>query len=229
MKILKLAADKLAGWNHELAVRLVLRACSSASDETLERVLSRTSIVTLTTQQAGNLAQSCRRAIDNAIPNLEHQVHEWRLNVAIEALSRLAVRVPPDQVEIIFDHALELCQNQQLAKGTGWTPIRHLLHRSWKSLPAECRNRRAIDLLKSPIAGLDGLSPLAEYNWPDPAEGLASASDVLRRTPDNEQQWQATVDLVARGLVGSPAARYRGVHQDVSLSAIRATHRRRNT
>ena len=209
MKIMKLAADKLAGWNHELAIRLVLRACSSEADETLERVLSRTSVVTLTTQQADNLAQSCWRAIENALPNLGHQVHQWRLNVAIEALSRLAVRVPHDQVETIFDQALELCQNQQLARGTGWTPIRHLLHRSWESLSAERRSSRIIDLLKAPIAGLDGPSPLTEYNWPDPAEVLATASDVLRRTPGNEQQWQATVDLVARGLVGSPAARYR--------------------
>ena len=203
MRILKLAADKLAESNHELAIRLVLRACSSDTDATLERVLSRTSIVTLTTQQAGNLAQSCWRAIENALPNLGHQVHQWRLNVAIEALSRLAVRVPHDQVETIFDHALELCQNQQLAKSTGWTPIRHLLHRSWESLPAELRSSRAIGLLKAPIAGLDGPSPRAE-NWPDAAEVLARASDASQRTLENEQQWQATVDLVARGLESWP-------------------------
>ena len=204
---LKQAADKLVGWAHELAIRLALRACSSDTDTTLGRVLTRTRTATLTTQQAANLAQSCQKAIANALPNLENRTHQSRFDVAIEALSRLLVRIPLDQVEAIFDQALELCQNQQLAQGTGWTPISHLLHRSWESLPVEHRNLRAIDLLNSPIAGLDGPSPRAKYIWPDPAEVLIPTSDVLRRTPDNEQQWQAAVDLVTRGLVGGTAAR----------------------
>ena len=207
--VLKQAADKLTGSNLELAIRLLLRTCSSDTDEILERVMSRASIATLETQQAENLAQSCRKATDNAISNLEHQLSEWRLDVAIEALSRLVVRVPPDQAENILDLALELCRNEQLARGTGWTPIRHLLLRSWNSLPSEVRSRRAIGLLEAPLSGLDGLSPLAEYNWPDPAEALQSTRDALWRRPDNEQQWQAAVDATARGLVSNTVSRYR--------------------
>ena len=206
---LKRAADKLAGWNHELAIRLALRTCSSATDGTLGRVLTRTRTAALTTQQAENLAQSCRKAIANAMANLENPAHQPRFDVAIETLSRLVVRMPLNEVEAIFDQALELCQNQRLASGTGWTPIRHLLHRSWGSLPAERRKLTAIDLLNTPIVGLDGLSPLSEFNWPDPAEVLQFTSDVLQRTPDNEQQWEAAVNLVARGLVGGTHARHR--------------------
>ena len=207
--ILKQAADKLVDWNHELTIRLALRTCSSDTDATLGRVLTRTRTATLTTQQAENLAQSCWNAIANAMRNLENPAHQSRFDVAIEALSRLLVRIPLEQAEAIFDHALELCQNQQLAKGTGSTPISHLLHRSWESMPAERRNLRAIDLLNAPIVGLDGPSPFAEYNWPDPADVLRRTNDVLQRTPDNEQQWLAAVDVVARALVGGTAGRHR--------------------
>ena len=206
---LKQAADQLVDWNHQLAIRLVLRACNSDTDATLRRVLSRTRIATLTINQAENLAQSCRKAIAYAMLDLENPAHQSRFDVATEALSRLLVRMPTDQVEAIFDQALEFCQNRQLAKGTGWTPVRHLLHRSWESLPAERRSLRAIDLLNAPIAGLNGASPLAEYHWPDPADALGRTSEVLQRAPENEQQWMTAVDVVARALVGGTASRYR--------------------
>ena len=87
--------------------------------------------------------------------------------------------------------------------------MRHLLLRSWESLPSEHRRRRAIDLLEAPIAGLDGPTPLRGSNWPDPAEALAVEKVVLERTPDNEQQWQAAVDVVTRGLIDGTVARKR--------------------
>ena len=206
---LKRAADTLAEANLELATRLVVRACTSATDEVLERVLSRSKVATMTPQQAENLAQSCLRAIDHAMANLGHQVHEWRLNVAVETLSRLSVRVSSEQAETILDLALRLCANQRLAEGTGWTTVRHLLRRSWESLPPEHRSRRAIDLMEAPIAGLDGPTPLAADNWPDPAEVLTGKKGVLERTPHNEQQWQAAIDVVARGLIDGTGARNR--------------------
>ena len=206
---LKQASDRLAQANLELAIRLVVRACTSATDEVFEHVLSRTRIATLSSQQAENLAQSCQRAIEDAIANLGHQVHEWRLNVAIEALSRLSVRVSSEQAESILDLAIELCGNQRLAERTGWATVRHLLHRSWESLPSEHRSRHAIKLLEAPIAGLDGPRPLAASNWPDPAEVLTHEKGILERTPDNEQQWQAAIDVVVRGLIGGTVARNR--------------------
>ena len=215
--VLKVAADMLADWNHELAIRLTLRASSSDTDTTLQRVLTRTRVATLTTQQAENLGQSCRRAAANVISTMKHLAHQQQFDTLIEALSRLVVRMPPDQVETIFEEALEFCQNQQLAQSTGWTPIRHLLHRSWDAMPREYRRRRAIDLLKAPIAGLDGPKPLAEYNWPDPADLLAQTSDVLERTPDNEQQWQSAINLTTRGLTSNTAARYQASKRMVDL------------
>ena len=205
---LKDAADKLANWNHELAIRLTLRGANSDKDTTLERVLTRTRVAALTTQQAEDLGQSCQKAIANFLPTADHPAHQQRLNVFLEVLSRLVVRMTSDQVKTIFDQALAFCQNQQLAESTLWTPVRHLLHRSWEAMPGEHRRRRAIGLLNAPIAGLDGRRPLSAYFWPDPADLLSQTSEVLERTPDNEQQWQAAIHLITRGLTSDTSVRY---------------------
>ena len=205
---LKQAADRLAGWDNGLAIRLTLRAGISDTDTTIQRVLTRTRVATLTTEQAESLAKSCQNAIAKAMPNPESPVNQPRIDVAIEVLSRLVVRLPADQVETIFQEALAFCQNQQLATGTGWTPVAHLLHRSWEAMPREYHRRHAIDILNAPIAGLDGPKPLSERSWPEPADLLAQTSDVLERTADNEQQWQAAISLTIRGLTSNAAVRY---------------------
>ncbi len=214
---LKAAADKLADWNYELAIRLTLRSSNSDTDATLERVLTRTRVASLKTQQAENLGHSCQRAIDNILHTLNHSVHRQHLKVLIEALSRLVIRTSPDHMETIFDQALALCQNEQLAGSTGWTPIRHLLQRSWEAMPRDNRRRRAIDLLNAPIAGLDGPKPLSEYSWPDPADLVDETSDVLERTPDNEQQWLAAINLTMRGLTSDTSIRYQASKRMVNL------------
>ena len=205
---LKKAADSLVGSNQELAIRLALRACNSDRDSTLGRTLTRTRIATLPIHQTESLVQSCQNAIIDSMPNLENQIHEFRFRVATETLSRLVARLKPEQVQAIFDKALELCQNSQLARGTEWTPIRHLLHRSWESLPPDHRKSHALELLNAPIAGQGGQTPFGEYNWPDPADVLMVKRDALERTAENEQQWKAAIDLLERALEGHPSVRH---------------------
>ena len=206
---LKKAADKLVSSNQELAIRLALRACNSDRDSTLGRTLTRTGVAALTTHQAETLAQSCINAIASAMPHSDNPMLQSRFRVATEALSRMVARLRPDQVENIFDQALGLCQNPQLARGTEWTPIRHLLHRSWESLPPNHRRSRAIELLNAPIAGQGGQTPFGEYHWPDPADVLIDKRDALERTAENEQQWKAAIDLLERSLVGDLSVRRR--------------------
>ena len=216
-EFLRQAANELTDWNYELAIRLALRASSSGSDTTFASIFTRTRVATLTPEQAETLAKSCWNAIANAMHDLKNQVHQPQKSIAIEALSRLVIRLPYDQAETVFEQALELSQNQQIARGNWIRPIRHLLYRSWEALPAENRNRRAIALLNTPIAGLDSHLPSDEYGWTDPAGVLEPASDVLQRTPDNEQQWQTAVDLVTRGLVSNAAVRHRASIRMASL------------
>ena len=210
-EVLRKAAEEFAGWNLEYAVRLILRTGSS-TDKTLERILTRPRIATLSTEQAERLAQACLRVIEKAISSLVP-----RTETAIEVLSRLAIRVSPDIAESILDRAIEYCQNSQLAKGIWSTEIRNLLQRSWEALPEEYRRRRALDLLNTPIAGLDNSPPSLEHYWPDPAEVLSITNTTLQRTSENENQWQRAIDLVARGLVSDGTPRLRASARMIAL------------
>ena len=208
-EVLRNAADGYADWDLESAIRLVLRASSTPNDNTLERVLSRARIATLPTEQAESLAVACLRVIDRGLSNSVDATLQPRTKTAIEVLSRLAIRVSHDLAESILNRAMEYCQNTQLAKGTWAREIRHLLERSWEALPEEYRSRRALDLLNTPIAGLDSPDPLLGYSWPDPGELVSSRNTTLRRTPDNEIQWQTAIDLVTRGLIADEMVRSR--------------------
>ena len=214
---LRRAAEELADWHHELAIRLILRASYRNSDTTLQRVLTRTRVATFPQGQAESLAKCCWNAIAQDMPNLLNQTDQPRIDVAIEALSRLVVRLPADQAETAFEQALEFCQNHQLAEGGGETAIQHLLHRSWEAMPREYRRRRAIGILNAPIAGLDGPKPLSGHSWPDPADLLSRPSELLERTPENELQWQTAISITIRGLTSNPAVRHRASKRMVLL------------
>ena len=215
-QVLTDAADELADRNLEYTVRLILRTGSS-TDKTLERILSRARIATLPTEQAERLAQACLRVIERAMSRLVAATLQPRTETAIEVLSRLVIRVSPNLAESVLNRAMEYCQDAQLAQGTWGDKIRHLLERSWEALPEEYRSRRALDLLNTPIAGLDNSPPFMEYRWPDPAEVLASTKTTLRRAPENENQWQKAIDLVTSGLISDGTPRLRASIRMIAL------------
>ena len=204
--VLRRAAAELADWNLEYAVRLILRTGITSTDKTLDRILTRSRVATLPTEQAEKLVKACLRVIEKAMLNLVAATFQPRTQTAIEVLSRLVIRVSPDIAESVLNRAMEYCRDSQLAKGTWSTEIRHLLQRSWEALTEENRRRRALDLLTAPIAGLDNSPPLREHSWPDPAEVLERTKTTLVRTPENESQWQEAIDLVTSGLIsdGTP-------------------------
>ena len=61
--ILKLAASELVSSNPELAVRLVLRACTYENDEAIQRVLTRTRIALLSDDSVRQLATECTNLV----------------------------------------------------------------------------------------------------------------------------------------------------------------------
>ena len=207
--VLKQAAKEMADENLEFAIRLVLRTSSGDNDKTLGNVLSRTRLATLQTMQAESLAEACLRIINKALTHPGAEPLQQRTETAIEVLSRLAIRTGPDFSETSLDKALECSQNPRLQKGTWATAIRHLLERSWEALPKERRNHRALDLLISPIAGMDNESPTMEYAWADPVELFANESNALRRTSEEEHEWGTAIDLVVRGLLADEHVRRR--------------------
>ena len=219
-KVLKKAAEEVADYNLEFAIRLVLRACDGGNDKTLQRILNRTRIAATPTELAETLTQSCLNAMDKAVREITlANATQQRFNTAAEVLSRLAIRLEPDQAESILNKAIGYCRNGELAKSFVNTTIRNLLMRSWEALPEECRQHRAMELLGTEIAGLSNIEPLVAHNWPDPGEVVAHSDTKLIRTPENEPQWQGTIDLIVRGLTDNATARH-----CASIRMIRLVH-----
>ena len=206
-EVLKKAAEEVADYDLELAVRLVLRACDGDNDKTLERVLTRTRVATMPTDLAETLTRYCLNALDKAMHDgvTRASSYQQRFNTAAEVLSRLVIRLESDRAELILDKAVGYCESAELAKSFVDRAIANLLTRSWAALPAPCRQRRAMDILNAELVGLNNLEPIVEYSWPDPGDVVAP--DDLLRTPENEPQWHTVIDLVVRGLNSNPTAR----------------------
>ena len=218
--ILKLAAADLAAASPELAVRLILRSCNYDMDETLQSVLSRTRTALLPVEEVRKLAAECTTIIQFGL------TQGWvdRIRVSLEVLSRLVLRLEPDSVLEIFDKALDFCTNRQywLASHVLLSrPIGNLLRRSWDALPPDQRSSRVLDILGTPIVGLDGFRAQSESRHPDPGTLLVIDSELVlpARTSDSEERWQAVVRLLIRGLVAGGAARRRAATRLLSVTS----------
>ena len=111
--ILTLAADELAAYAPELAMRMVLRICGNEGDKTFLRVLSRTRIASLSDDATETLARICVNVIGYTLPRVRTEETRGgvssveRLSVALEVLSRLILRVKPELVGDAFELGLK--------------------------------------------------------------------------------------------------------------------------
>ena len=213
------AAERLVKFEAELAARLVIRACTYDKDEALMRVLSRHSIAKMQDDGIQRLAEDCTRLIDYSLPRgwIEH------IRVAIEVLSRLALRLDPDSALKTFDYAMSLYRDRQhpFASHT-WisSPLQNLLSRIWKSLTRDQKKRRAIELLAAPIVGLDDFDVQFPNHHPDPG-GLVSGyldTPLPRRNADSEAQWQDVIRGLLRALRVEGAPRIRATRRLLPLA-----------
>ena len=204
--VLTLAAEELASLIPELAVRLVLRLCASDTNDTLRRVITRTSVATLTGESATSLARICMDAIGYAQPRLFVPDEPRagispieRMRVAIEVLSRLVQRLDPEMVGVTLDIAIE-CHRTPRIMQHHWLagPAGNLLQRSWTALSRRHRRRRVFDLLASPIVGMDGYE--AGSGFQDPTFLIEDTDLPPRVSSDSEDQYREVIDLLLRGL-----------------------------
>lgn len=214
---LKKAAEEVADYDLDLAVRLVLRACNGDNDKTLGRVLTRTRVATMPTELAEALTECCLKALEKVMRDnvTRASATQQQFNTAAEVLSRLVIRLGPDQIETVLDKAVGYCQSAELAKSFVDSTVRNLLLRSWEALPDEHRRLRAVDLLSAEIVGLNNIEPIIEYSWPDPGEVVTNTKPL--RTRESESEWQATIDLVIHGLTSNPTARHRAAVRMIPL------------
>ena len=222
--ILELAADNLSALTPELAVRLILRISNYDENPTLTHVLSRTRVAAMPADLTNTLAQTCSGVIEYALPRIVGASRQnrisWmeRLRVAIEALSRLVLRLEPEMAEEIFKKALEWYRNDHIAQHI-WMrqPVRHILERSFEALPESRRTECALELLSAPIVGMDGFTASVSY-YPDPGDLLQNEISPPIRTSDNENRWQETVSFLVRGLRSGDEARKRASRRIVEVA-----------
>ncbi len=208
--ILQLAAEHLAKFRPELAIRLVLRSCTYDKDKSLMRVLSRNHLALLSDDAVQRLVRDCTRVIDYGLPRgwVEH------IRVGMEALSRLVSRLESDSALETLDYAFEEYRNRQhRVMSHAWIgpPLQNLLERTWKSLSQNQRKKRSLDLLGAPIVGLDGFTAQFTEDYPDPGELISGDSGIWLpdRSDDNEAQCQDVVNLMLRALRTGGEARKR--------------------
>ena len=217
--ILRSAAEVLAASQLELAIRLVLRVSNSETDNTLERVLARSRVASLSDSTVDILSGICMNVINYSFPRLvpadrRRRSLSWatRMRVAMEVLSRLALRVSRDKAETLLDIGLQCYQSREISQEF-WlhTSVENLLRRSWAALPNDRRTARAADLLRLPIVGMDNFSANVPDHFPDPGEFLQAEDLPPIRTPEDSGRWNDVINFLIRGLDSDAEARKRAL------------------
>lgn len=205
--ILGAAAEALCQHEPEMAVRLTLRITTYDKDKRFNSILSRSRVASMEKDSINRLYVNLFDAIDFALPRISApgdggRVVFWleRLRVAVEALSRLVIRAEPKMADQVFEKALKWYRTNTVAmESLMIEPVKHILSRSWEALPKAHKENRLLDLLLSPLVGMDGFNTYGMH-YMEPAYLLLY--DVLdsNRASDEEDRWQGVVQLLVRGL-----------------------------
>ena len=181
---------------------------------------------------ARSLAESQHRTIELALEKLEGSpgaVQNWklwgyRLEAAMEALSRFVLRLKPEEVESVLELARTLYCDSKIRSHVFYAkPLANILRRAWEALPATSRAEHSLEMLSLPIVGVDGFTVDMENHFEDPGyiiDAAISGEDCPPplRSEANESAWIEAVRLVDKGLRTGGAARNRAALRLVILA-----------
>jgi hypothetical protein len=221
--LLDLAANQLVTADFTLALRLTLRIATSEGDRTFNHVWARSRVAAMPMADVVALVDLVSNVINYALPRTTSDSARsifWvtRLRVAMEALSRLVLRVSPELAEQFFKQALSYYKIEVMAKHP-WlrTPLDHLLSRSWEALPKSHRSSLILDILSAPISGLNGFEAFQHYM--DPGDLIVNEdTPAPPRLLENEGRWSEVVLLITRGLGIAGEARKRAALRLVPIT-----------
>ena len=230
--LLHRAAEALRPYSPQWTAALTLRCAMGNPTQEFSKTLSRWRIASMAPDLALSLAQSQRRTIDLSLEQVERStdaVQTWwlwsqRLEAAMEALSRFVLRLNPEEVESALQLARALyCNPRIYSRIQYFKPLGNLLRRSWEALPGSFQTQHALDLLRLPIAGVDGFAGDSADYYEDPGYIIDAANSVRdcpapARSEANESTWVEVVRLVNKGLQTGGAARNRAALRLVILS-----------
>ena len=173
----------------------------------------------MSTEQADTLAQVCLNILKYEEQDINVLKPPGRFCTAAELLSRLAIRLDPQKAEDTLDQALGYYQHSELAKSPTGDEVQNLMERAWEAMTEENRSRRAMDLLTSPLVGMNKVEPLIKSRWPEPSELLNLTKTTSLRTTENEPEWQKAISLTVQGLSGNETSRRRAAIRMISLAS----------
>ena len=208
------AADELAIHEPRLAASLVLRACHYDGQPILKRVLSKTRIASMPTGAAEAIAKSCLDIMNFGLPRIRNAGGLFwveRLRVALEVLSRVALRSRVEVIVAAFDKAMEYYMSKSIA-GHPWLngPIRNLFTRCWTAMSVSHRTDRVLELIAAPVVGMGGFQATsAGPQQIDPGELLGDEVSPPQRTTGNSHQWTSVVSQLTHCLRSGGEARRR--------------------
>ena len=228
--LLRGAADILAKKDFATASRLILRLLPYDDDKNFNRIWSRSRIASLSMQEVDNLVNLVENAIKYSWPKVNsggknHSNWLGLLSIAIEAFSRLTLRLPPERIEIVFKQALSYFRKEEFNNYNRWLHKSkyHLLSRTWEAMPNILRNNYFLEVMSLPIIGLDESKKDIPI-WKDPV-GILSDTDELNvpeRTQETEEKWAEIIKLIVLGLQHGGHARERAAFRpflDVFMGA----------
>ena len=218
--LLSAAAEALhSSGQIELALRVMLRITTYDGDDLLKKLLSRPKLASMPYDLARSLTAVCLRVLDDyattgtSAPGHDGAVHPVdRLRVAMESLSRVALRLPSDEAADLFKKALSYYANL----GIVGHPLirdaaRDLLERTWEAMPQSQRTRFAFDVLNAPVIGVDGFI-VEPFRVSDPGALIDEEDSVLpERNDQTEAKWRETVRFLVHCLSFDKEARSRAM------------------
>ncbi len=209
----------------ELAARLCLRITTYDRDKSFDRVFGRVRVAAMSKRVVGDLKAMCERSLafyDRSVGSAEDRgvVASERVRVAMECLSRLAVRLEPEAAHSVLMDGLQRYSRPEYAKHPFHdAPMSNLLSRSWEALAANEQKGVVLKLLNAPILGLDGF--VGTFRYPDPCDGVWADWKPPERTTGIQEEWGAAAELIVRGLRADEIARRRAIHRAYLLNAWR--------
>ena len=220
--ILTAAADNLITVNQMLAFLLVLRLVKSENDKIFDRIWSRYRIGGIPMELVDKLVDIVTNAISFALPRVTlDDTGFWltRLRVAIEALSRLVLRLPQNKAEKIFIDGLSYYSNDIMPRHFWLSKVLvHLLVRSWEVMSSKQKANHILQILSTPINGVNGFEAPTDL-YLDPVELIADDSELVfpDRNLKTEGCWTEIFQQMINGLEGAGKSRTRAALRLVPL------------
>lgn len=195
-KALPLVFEPTETWYSRL-----LASVHSHDDELLDRYLNRNAVASLRPEVFDVLLKRVRGAVEYwharcAIKVGPFNEQRFPLNAIqelryfVEVLSRLVVRLRPDEAMRTWELGGNLIEDKNLAHWWLHEPVAHLMQRAAEATPPAKRATMTLGALQFPLAIEAGYQG-PEYDWPRPLDYLTNCS--LQRS-GNSAAWSLRVD-----------------------------------